>query len=100
MRRRLPWLVTGAGVVLVVAGVVVLVVAHTSQSPVAFGWSAYVPPSEVGAYASEMTLRLTSRWTVFRSDSDLVGAGLVVLGVLTLTVMGGWLLGRRSGARL
>jgi hypothetical protein len=52
MRRWLPWTLTGVGLVLVLAGVVVTLVAD--RAPVAhFGWATYAPLEQVDvAYAA------------------------------------------------
>ena len=99
MKRLLPGLVAGVGALLVVAGVVVFVIANRSGGPADFGWTAYAPLSETRDLASRVTLSFADRWTVLWTGGHLLGAALVVLGLLTLAGIGGWLLGRRSGAR-
>lgn len=99
MRRFLPGLVAGSGVLLVVAGVVVFAVANGSGAPQDFGWTAYAPLSATRDYASRLTLTFSDRWTVLWNGEHLLGAALVVLGLLTSAAVGGWLLGRRSGTR-
>ena len=99
MRRALPWLSAGLGLALVVAGVVVF--AATNRTPVGdFGWTAYAP-LEPEAYASDLTLTFDDTWTVLWTRGHLLGAGLVVAGLLVVAALGGWLLGRRtpSGGR-
>ena len=99
MRRALPWVVAAVALVLVVAGVVVFVVAN--RTPVGdFGWSAYAPlEPRTAAYDSTLVLSFDDRWTVLWTARHLLGAGLVVAGLLVLAALGGWLLGRRTGAR-
>jgi heme/copper-type cytochrome/quinol oxidase subunit 1 len=95
VRRAIPWLVTGCGVVLVVAGV--LVFAAANRGPVEFGWASYAPLQETqSAYLNAVTY---SDGTVLWTGQHLLGAGLVVLGLLVLTGAGAWLLGRRAGRR-
>ena len=95
MRRAIPWLVTGCGVVLVVAGV--LVFAAANRGPVEFGWASYAPLQETqSAYLSAITY---SDGTVLWTGQHLLGAGLAVLGLLLLTGRAAWLLGRRAGRR-
>ena len=99
MRRFLPALVAGLGVVLVVAGGIVFAVATGSGAPQDFGWTAYAPLSSTTDYASRLTLSFSDRWTVLWTGEHLLGVALVVLGLLPLAAVGGWLLGRRVGAR-
>jgi heme/copper-type cytochrome/quinol oxidase subunit 1 len=98
MRRALPWGTSVAGLVLVVAGLVVFVVAN--RAPVGdFGWASYAPleAGEPGPYTSALTLSFDDGWTVLATGRHLLAAGLVVAGLLVLSALGGWLLGRRSG---
>jgi hypothetical protein len=99
VRRVLPWLAAGLGLAAVVAGVVVFVLA--AQAPVGdFGWSAYAPLEEVDdAFDSSLVLSFEDRWTVLWTGGHLLGAGLVVAGLLVLAALGGWLFGRRRAAR-
>jgi uncharacterized membrane protein HdeD (DUF308 family) len=99
MRRFLPGLVAGFGVLLVVAGVVVFAVANGFGAPQDFGWSSYAPLPSTKDYDSSLTLSSSDRWTVLWTGAHLLGAGLVVLGLLLLAAVGGWLLGRRLGVR-
>lgn len=99
MRRRLPAVLAALGAALVVAGVIVFAVANRAGTPLEVGWSAYTPlPAEV-AYRSDATVVLGDRWSVLWTGAHLLGAGLVVLGLLVLTAVGGWVLGRRAGSR-
>ena len=95
MRRAAPWLVGGLGAALVLAGV--LVFAAANRGPVDFGWASYAPLQETQtAYLSAVTF---SEGTVVWTGQHLLGAALLVLGLLLLTGVGGWLLGRRAGRR-
>ena len=95
MRRAFPWLVAGLGVVLAVAGA--LVFAAANRGPADFGWSAYTPLQEAPtAYLSPVTF---SDGSVLWTREHLLGAGLLVLGLLVLTAALAWLLGRRAGRR-
>jgi hypothetical protein len=93
VRRALPWLLAGAGVVLVVAGVALFWLANTLPR----GWTAYTSAEEpLRAYQSSLTVSFEGG-TVLWTGQHLLGAGLAVLGLLLLAATGGWLLGRRSG---
>jgi hypothetical protein len=99
VRRFLPGAAAALGAALVLAGVIVFEVANRSGSPLEFGWSAYAPLEPSVAYQSDVSLNFSDRWAVLWTGTHLLGAALIVLGLLTLTAVGGWLLGRRSGAR-
>jgi heme/copper-type cytochrome/quinol oxidase subunit 1 len=95
VKRAVPWLLVGAGAALAVAGV--LVFAAANRGPLDFGWSSYAPLQETQTpYLSAVTF---SDGTVVWTAQHLLGAGLLVLGLLVLTGAGGWLLGRRAGRR-
>lgn len=95
MRRAVPWLVAGVGAVLAVAGA--LVFAAANRGPADFGWSAYAPLRETRAdYSNAVTF---SDGAVLWTRQHLLGAGLLVLGLLVLTGAVAWLLGRRAGRR-
>lgn len=95
MRRAFPWLVTGLGVVLAVAGV--LVFAAANRGPADFGWAAYMPLQETHAdYSNAVTF---SDGSVLWTREHLLGAALLVGGLLVLTAALAWLLGRRAGRR-
>lgn len=92
MRRALPWLVAGLGVVLAAGGVAVFW-ATTLSGAGGVGWSAYAPlgpgdPFPPGA-----------GWQVAWTGGHLLGAALLAAGLLVLAALGGWLLGRRSARR-
>ena len=98
MRRAVPWIAGLLGAGLLTAGVVVFVVANSSD----FGWTAYTasyaPLEPADAYDS--TLQLTfSDGAVLWSRRHLLGAGLAVAGLLVLAALGGWLLGRSRRVR-
>ena len=92
MRRALPGLVAGLGVVLAAGGVTVFWATNLSGAG-GVGWSAYAPlepgdPVPPGA-----------GWQVTWTGGHLLGAALLAAGLLVLAALGGWLLGRRSGRR-
>ena len=95
MRRALPWLVAGFGAVLAVAGV--LVFAAANRGPQDFGWSSYAPLQEAATDYTNAVI--FSDGAVLWTREHLLGAGLLVLGLLVLTGAGGWLLGRGAGRR-
>jgi heme/copper-type cytochrome/quinol oxidase subunit 1 len=96
VRRAVPWLVALLGAALVVAGVVVF--ASANRGPVDFGWTAYAPLEQTrDAYQSVVSF--TDGATVLWTGQHVLGAGLLVLGLLVLVGAGCWLLGRRAGRR-
>ena len=95
MRRALPWLLGGLGAVLVEAGVAVF--ASANRSPTDYGWSAYAPLQP--PQSPLVTYTFVDPATVLWTGQHLLGAGLLLLGVLALTGVGGWLLGLRAGRR-
>lgn len=101
MRRRVPALLAVLGLGLVVAGVVVFAVANASRAPADVGWAAYTPLAEQSAYDSSLVVSfdddhgLRVLWT----GGHLLGTVLAVTGLLLLTALGGWWLGRRSAPR-
>ena len=94
MRRALPWLVAGLGVVLAAGGAAVFWATNLSAAGAGgAGWAAYAPlepgdPAPIGA-----------GWTVMWTGGHLLGAGLLGAGSLVLAAVGGWSLGRRSARR-
>jgi len=104
MTRVPPGAFALLGSALLVAGVTVFNV--VDHGPADSGWTAYTgsyaPLEEAPrryvdqAYTSELTLTLDGvlPWTT----GHLVGAGLVVLGLLVLTALGGWWFGSRRAA--
>lgn len=99
MRRFLPAGAAVLGAALVVAGVVVFVAANRSGVTSDFGWSSYAPLQPEGAYDSRLALTFSDRWSVLWTGLHLLGALLAVAGLLVLTGLGGWFLGRRPPAR-
>jgi heme/copper-type cytochrome/quinol oxidase subunit 1 len=96
MRRRVPALLAVLGSGLVVAGVVVSVVVNRRGAPADVGWAAYTPLAEQPAYRSSLVVSFDDGWTVLWTGGHLLGALLAVAGLLVLTALGGWWLGRRS----
>jgi hypothetical protein len=96
MRRVLPGVLALAGFGLVLAGVIVFNLAN-QPSPDVGPSSALLEPDTGRAYQSVITLTYGDRWTVLWTGGHLLGAGLVVLGLLVLAGVGGWWLGRRAG---
>ncbi|MCZ2820079.1 hypothetical protein O2V63_07055 [Modestobacter sp. VKM Ac-2977] len=100
MRRVAPWLVLAIGAGLAAAGVVVLWLADTRPPT----WTAYsgsyepLVPDSVAAYESDLVLTFDGGPTLLWGQQHLVGAGLLVGGLLVLTGVGGFLLGRRRRA--
>jgi hypothetical protein len=101
MRRAVPWLVVGLGAVLIAAGAAVFAAANRGAADFGaadFGWSSYAPLEQTErAYRSAITYTFSDGTTVLWTGQHLLGAGLIVLGLLVLTGVGGWLLGRRMG---
>jgi heme/copper-type cytochrome/quinol oxidase subunit 1 len=97
-RGSLPAFSAALGLVLVVVGVVVFAIA--GRSPAEFGWTSYAPlePGAPGPYRSGLTLSFDDGWAVLWTGGHLLGAALVVLGLLVLAAVGGWLLGRRTAS--
>jgi hypothetical protein len=98
VRRVAPWLVAGLGAALVVGGVAVFWLANTAT------WTAYsgsyaplAPEGSPAAFSSRLVLGVDG--SVLWTWRHAAGAGLLVLGLLVLTGVGGWALGRRSGRR-
>jgi heme/copper-type cytochrome/quinol oxidase subunit 1 len=94
MRRTLSWIVAALGVALAVAGIALFVAAN--RGPADFGWWAYAPlqPTQ-----DTVTHTFANNATVLWTGQHLLGAGLLVLGLLLLTGVAGWLLGWRAGRR-
>jgi hypothetical protein len=98
------WAVGGLGALLCVAGAVVFGLANRAPT----GWTAYtgsyaplqpaMPGRYADAYRSELTLTFGDGATVLWTTDHLLGAVLVVVGLLVLAGLGGWLLGRRTAA--
>jgi hypothetical protein len=93
VRRRGPLLVAVAGWLLVAAGVVTFWSANQA------GWTAYTAsyqPLQPGE--SLPVVFFGDGWTVMWTGTHLVGAALVVLGLLVLAALAGWSIGRRQGS--
>jgi hypothetical protein len=97
VKRVLPWAVAAVGVALAVAGILVFAAANRSWAGGDFGWTSYAPlePGQPAPYGSELTF--SDQWAVLWTGGNLAGAGLLVLGLLILSGLGGWLLGLRRG---
>jgi len=99
--RALPWVLGFLGSALVLGGVVVFAAANGAWGgpPGDFGWTTYtgsyapLRPGEPRAY--ESVVSFPPDGSVLWTSWHLAGAGLVVLGLLVLAVLGGWVLGRR-----
>jgi heme/copper-type cytochrome/quinol oxidase subunit 1 len=97
VRRLLPWTVAAVGIAFAVAGVLVFAAGNRVLVGGAdFGWTSYAP-LQPGDPAPDRTLTFGDGWTVLWTGRHVVGAGLLVLGLLTLSALGGWLLGSRRG---
>ena len=96
MRRVLPGALALAGFGLVLAGVIAFDLANQPSHDVGPS-SALLEPVADGAYQSVLTFTSSDGWAVLWTRGHLLGAGLVVLGLLLLVGVGGWLLGVRSG---
>jgi hypothetical protein len=94
MRRRAPWLVAGIGLALAVGGISVFWTTNLAPGGGA-GWAAYAP-LQPGEPAPDVT---SDGWTVSWTAGHLLGAALLVLGLLVLAGVAGWSLGRRSARR-
>jgi heme/copper-type cytochrome/quinol oxidase subunit 1 len=87
---------TALGVALLVTGAVVFATTDPVR-PVDFGWYAYAPLSEEqAAYSSTLRIAFDDGRVVW-TGGRLVGAGLVVAGLLVLAGLTGWAVGRRAG---
>jgi hypothetical protein len=92
------------GALLAAAGAVVFGLANRAPT----GWTAYtgsyaplqpaMPGRYPDAYQSELTLTFPDGPTVLWTSEHLIGAALVVAGLLVLAGLGGWLLGHRTAA--
>lgn len=97
MRRVAAWGTGALGILLIAAGGVVFAVADRRDR----GWFAYAPlgsmPRRYADYGPAESGN--GSWSVLWTGGHLVGAGLLVLGLLVLVALAGWLLGRRAGRR-
>ena len=96
--RRAPVLVGALGWVLMAAGITAFWLANR---PGEAGWTAYTgsyePLQPGGSSAYESVLLLSDGWTVLWTGTTLLGAALLVLGLVVLAGLAGWLIGRRAG---
>jgi hypothetical protein len=97
MRRALPWVLAGIGGGLVVSGLAVALGPGAAPRTVYTGSYSPLEDEDLGAYQSALTL--TFDGTVHWTHGQLVGGGLLVLGLLVLTALAGWLVGLRSARR-
>ncbi|MCZ2807355.1 hypothetical protein O2W18_19795 [Modestobacter sp. VKM Ac-2983] len=100
MSRAAPRLVLALGAALCALGIALFWRTNRSGSPADGGWAAYTPLPAGTAYQSRLTLSFDDdRWAVLWTAGHVVGAGLVVAGLLVLSGLTGWLLGRRRAGR-
>ena len=95
-KEALPWITGAVGLVLALLGVAVFAAANRHGSPADFGWYAYAPlePGS-GPYSSSWEIVFGSdSWRVLWTGGHLLGAGLVVVGLLLAAAAGGFLVGR------
>jgi hypothetical protein len=97
MRGALPWLLATLGGALVVVGLAVALTSGATPGTVYTGSYSPFEAEDLGAYQSRLTL--TFDGTVHWTPGQLVGGGLLVLGLLVLTALAGWLVGLRSARR-
>jgi hypothetical protein len=93
MRRAGPGLAAAAGLVLVLAGVALFWSANLGVAGAPEASYAPLDPGEPARYTSLPATAGAVLWT----RQHAVGAVVVVLGLLVLTGVCGWLLGRRTG---
>ena len=88
MRRGLPQAVAGLGIALALVGLVVLLTSGTEPVTVYTGSYSALDAETRDEYRNVLELSLdgTVSWTV----EQLVGAGLLGIGLLVLSAVGGW----------
>ncbi|WP_222193667.1 hypothetical protein [Modestobacter italicus] len=99
MRRAAPRLVLSLGAALCALGVALFWRANRPGSRTDGGWGAYTPLPADTAYESRLTLSFDDRWAVLWTAGHVAGAGLVVAGLLVLSGLAGWALGRSRARR-
>jgi hypothetical protein len=92
--RRLPVVIAALGWALVALGITVFWSANRGGETHDFGWSAYTPPQP----GEPLPVLFLGEGTVLWTRGHLLGAGLVVVGLLVLAALAGWWFGRRRGA--
>ena len=94
MRRGLPWAAAGLGIALALSGLALVLTSDAEPVTVYTGSYSPLDAETLDEYRSvlELTYDGTVSWTV----AQLVGAGLLVVGLLLLSAVGGWVAGRRS----
>jgi hypothetical protein len=96
VRRVVPGIVAALAVVLVLTGIAVFAAANSG--PADAGRTGYAPlePGTPGPFDTTTYVSAPDR-AVLWTAGHVLGAGIVVVGVLLLAAVGGWLLGRRAG---
>jgi len=97
--RALPWLVAGIGGALVVVGPALLLASGAEPVTAPLGGYAPLETEGLGAYRSTLTLTYVDPGTVRTTVGQLVGGGVLVLGLLVLTAVACWAVGVRSAVR-
>jgi heme/copper-type cytochrome/quinol oxidase subunit 1 len=91
--RRLPVVLAALGWALLAVGITVFWSANRTAAAADVGWSAYTPlqPGE------PVPVLFFGDGTVLWTRGHVMGALLVVVGLLVLAALAGWWLGRRRG---
>jgi hypothetical protein len=97
VRRAAPWLVLAAGLALVAGGIVVFWQAGLADLRTTVYSGSYAPLTPDVGYRSELSLSFDG--AVLWTRGHVIGAGLVLAGVLPLVGLAGWAIGRRAGRR-
>ena len=88
------WLVTGLGTALALVGLAVVLASEAE--PVIVYEGSYAPLDAETLDGYQSVLELTHDGTVTWTGAELAGMGLLVIGLLLLSAVGGWAAGRRS----